>query len=423
MKKKGLLKLAIPILLVMVLAIALSLVGCAPGKAPAGPATAEPIKVGGTWAITGPYAADGQNYYRGMDFALDEINASGGVLGRPLELVPFDIKDFAPELLAQAADQLCGVDKVHMVNGGWAGWGGDYRAFGKYDVPFFNIDAATTSLEVFREDPVQYSNCFMMEQVETGFGLEYVDFMNWIPYDYPNNKVALIAADDAWGRGLTGAVQEKAEQTGWEVVMYEVVPYGTREWAPILTKIRTQEPAWLVIEICSPPEVITFFDQFMEQPTNTILNYGYSWAAPEFLEIMGEEGNGITGLGSVLPHPGPTAKDQELAAAYEARYGTQFNPASVCTYASLYVWKEAVEAVGDVTDYAAINEYLATHAMEVSPSLVYSFNEDQVATSEVLPFAYMQIQDGDFVSIYWKGEAYTDYAGTTYEFQVPPWFK
>ena len=53
--------------------------------------TAEPIKVGTPLCLTGPYAADGVGYYRGVEMAVNDINAAGGLLGKPLEIVKFDI--------------------------------------------------------------------------------------------------------------------------------------------------------------------------------------------------------------------------------------------------------------------------------------------------------------------------------------------
>ena len=118
---------------------------------------AEPIRVGAPLCLTGPYAGDGLGYLRGIQMAVDELNAAGGILGRPLELYKFDTQDFAPERVMQAADQLVGNDKVDVIHAAWAGWGQDVRAYGKYDVPTFVWDASINSVSVFREDPKQYA--------------------------------------------------------------------------------------------------------------------------------------------------------------------------------------------------------------------------------------------------------------------------
>jgi ABC-type branched-subunit amino acid transport system substrate-binding protein len=91
----------------------------------------EPIKVGAPLCLTGPYAGDGLGYFRGIEMAVDDLNKSGGLLGRPLEIVKFDTQDFSPERVMQASDQLVGTDKVVALHCGWAGWGQDVKAYGK----------------------------------------------------------------------------------------------------------------------------------------------------------------------------------------------------------------------------------------------------------------------------------------------------
>jgi hypothetical protein len=88
----------------------------------------EPIKIGIPLALTGDFAPIGVDSRAGVQFAVDKINGDGGLLGRPVEIVLFDIKDLAPERLMAAADKLIGQDKVDTVHAGWAGWGQDIKA-------------------------------------------------------------------------------------------------------------------------------------------------------------------------------------------------------------------------------------------------------------------------------------------------------
>jgi branched-chain amino acid transport system substrate-binding protein len=55
---------------------------------------AETIKVGCAFSLTGDYAGSGDNYFKGVQMAVEEINAAGGLLGKQLEIVMFDHQDF-----------------------------------------------------------------------------------------------------------------------------------------------------------------------------------------------------------------------------------------------------------------------------------------------------------------------------------------
>ena len=52
--------------------------------------TNAPYKLGVTWPQTGPYAAVSVDYLKGAQFAVDDVNAAGGIKGRKLQLVVED---------------------------------------------------------------------------------------------------------------------------------------------------------------------------------------------------------------------------------------------------------------------------------------------------------------------------------------------
>jgi len=80
---------------VLVIAVMLGLFvsGCASQATPSAEVTAEPIKVGFVSDFSGFWAANEVPMRDGAQYAVDEINAAGGVLGRPLELIARDGKD------------------------------------------------------------------------------------------------------------------------------------------------------------------------------------------------------------------------------------------------------------------------------------------------------------------------------------------
>jgi branched-chain amino acid transport system substrate-binding protein len=380
-----------------------------------------PIKVGVPLPMTGPYASDGEGYFRGIKMAVDEINASGGLTDRQLEIVRFDTQDFAPERVMQAAIKLVGRDKVDSVHGGWAGWGQDVRAFGKFDAPFFMYDESISSIKVFRENPEQYANVFMLGDVEKTIAMDLFDVMAQLPYEYPNKNVAVIVADDSWGRETAAGLKQGAEEKGWTIALEEVVPYGTREWGPILTKIRALKPAWIHVEIVSPADVITFFRQFMKDPTPSLINFGYSMSPPEFIETLGKEADGIIGESiTAMPVPeGPTPEANAWLKSFREIYGADPAAGSYAVYVGVKMWAKAVAAGGDVKDYKAINKYIAETPYQSIAGIEINFDQDNKIPITSWPLSHMQVQDGKLVTIYTgAGNPYLDY-----KFIVPAWIK
>lgn len=79
--------------------------------------SAEPIKIGSISALTGVGAAIGEAERRGAQLAIDEINANGGVLGRPLQLISEDVSIDKIKNGATVTQKLINIDKVIAIVG------------------------------------------------------------------------------------------------------------------------------------------------------------------------------------------------------------------------------------------------------------------------------------------------------------------
>jgi branched-chain amino acid transport system substrate-binding protein len=71
------------------------------------------------YPLTGAAAVDGTGYKRGIELAIDEINAYGGILGRPLEPYSVDTKTMSAAEVTAAANFLIDRHKVHAVINGY----------------------------------------------------------------------------------------------------------------------------------------------------------------------------------------------------------------------------------------------------------------------------------------------------------------
>jgi len=383
---------------------------------------ADTIKVGVPLAMTGPYTDTGDNYWKGIKMAIDEINEAGGLLGKQLEPIRFDTQDFSPERVMQGADFLCGKENVHSVHAGWAGWGQDVRAYGKYDAPFFCDDGSQAAVDVFRENPAEYANIFQLTDVGINQAESMFRVLMALPYEYPNKKAVIINADDAWGMEVGDTLEKNFKAKGWEVAMHEVVPYGTREWGPILTQIRKIQPAVIHIEIVSAQEVITFFRQFMKAPTHTILSYGYSIVPREVVETMGKEADGIIGeVPTAMPTPeAPTPEAQAWVERFVKIWGHNPQAGSWAAYSGVKAWAAAAAAVGDETKHKDVIAYIQKNGYKGETGM-WKWDADNVmrAGGDV-PIGHYQVQEGELVTIF------TDPPTKPYknfQFQVPRWIK
>ena len=116
--------------------------------------TGEPIKIGAPLPLTGAYAADGQHMEMGLEMAVADLNAAGGLLGRPVELVTFDIEELLPETVAASKDYLIEKEGIDFVVEGYGGYGPDFEAYGaQSDIPFIHGSGSVRAAEMVRTDP------------------------------------------------------------------------------------------------------------------------------------------------------------------------------------------------------------------------------------------------------------------------------
>jgi branched-chain amino acid transport system substrate-binding protein len=93
----------------------MSIVGCG-GQSSSKSGGSEEIKIGFYGPITGPSSVMGTPSVMGARFAVDEINAKGGINGKKIKLIEYDDKS-QPELAVKAVTRMIEVDKVHAIVG------------------------------------------------------------------------------------------------------------------------------------------------------------------------------------------------------------------------------------------------------------------------------------------------------------------
>ncbi len=191
----------------------------------------EPIKVGLVAALSGQSAKSGEAITRGLSVAIDEINASGGVLGRPIELVSRD-DESNPSKGLLAARELVQREEVAVVFGGL-----DtpvslaiVPAANQMKFPFMGVWAAGTPItRNGAEENYVFRVSAMDELVDEALVQYAID-------EYGMTKPGMILINNPWGesneKGFTKALEARSiEPTGierFETADADVVPQLTR---------------------------------------------------------------------------------------------------------------------------------------------------------------------------------------------------
>jgi len=130
---------------------------------------------------------------------------------------------------------------------------------------------------------------FQVSPVEAEYGQRAFEGVTQFQdrYVYPNKKIAIFHGDQDWDKKYADGVVAAAQKAGWQVVMNDQVSYDTTDWAPILTKIRAEQPAAIVCSFLSVDGISSFVEEFMKSPTPSLLDVSYLVTLSDTQDALG----------------------------------------------------------------------------------------------------------------------------------------
>lgn len=387
-------KMVLPLIAVLLVAAALG--GCGVKQ--------DEILIGAPMPLTGPYASDGEQMQWALEMAIEEQNAAGGLLGRPIRLIPGDVGALEAEKIKAVGERLIG-EGVDVIITGYADSGVDTRVFGEYDMPFLHGDAMTLSTELVAQDPEKYGNVFQFTPNEVAYADDAVANLFEIParigWTPPNNKIAIVKVDYSYNVLAADRFGELAEQAGYEVVVDEITQFGVVEWGPILSKIADAQPAYVTFWNLDPTDASRFMIQFREtfaDGYNGIVFMQYTPNIPEFLVLAGDSAEGLFWTTTV----GITKDVSEYDARWKEKFGdTPKSIYSYATYDAFKIWVQAVEKAGCVDCYEQVIGNIRATSYDGMSGLYKFRPTDQsiLQGDDLIPTFWYQIWEGKNVII------------------------
>lgn len=376
--------------------LALLATGCA---APSTPTPTE-IKIGAINPLTGPLAAQGTAVYEGIQYAIDEVNAQGGVKGHRIILVSRD-DESKPNKAIAAAEELAGPQNVVALVGAYVDSlvGPIAATAEKNRVPYV---AAASLDERLTQGNRRYF--FRVSSLQT-----YVDAMTGVVLDVIKPaKVAIIYSDTPGATQLATRQKERLEGAGVQVTVFEAFTTGLSNFAPMLTRVRVSGAEMIILDAFFADNV-AMIRQIHEQQIEVKAFLGaFNMEFPALINQLGSAVERM--LGTVTWEPGITLPGTEQASqAYIDGFTAKFKrtpvPLSMHGYAAAKVVLAAMDAVLSSGGALARDALRATIA---KTDLTLPLERVQFAPNgEPLnyPRVVIQIQNGRHVVVYPKERA------------------
>jgi branched-chain amino acid transport system substrate-binding protein len=362
-----------------------------------------PIRVGATMSITGnAYSVQGGYGREGYLLCQKHVNAQGGVLGRPLELVILDDQS-DEKTAARLYEKLIVEDKVDAILGPY----GSAITEAVADVPerhqklMIAANAATTSIW---EKGRRYLIMVIAPVDSTVVGVLDLATRSGL------KRVAIIAQDALVPKAVAKATSEGARQAGMDVVVSETYT-GTGDFSGVLNTVKAANPEVLVTTSIRLEDLVAITRKMKDLDLNVkmlaSLPYGL---LPEFQQRLGKDAEFVysaTFWEPGLPNPG----NQEFVAAYEKEFKRPPAVQSANSYAGCQIFAEAVRRAGSADSDKLRDAVLALKTKTILGDFAVDGRGFQVGQKAVT----IQWQDGKKVVV-WPNEVASGKLLPT-----PPW--
>jgi urea transport system substrate-binding protein len=307
----------------------------------AGPATGafaadDTVKVGVLQSLTGTMAISEVTVKDSTMLAIDQINATGGVLGKKIDPI---VEDGAsdPSMFAQKAQKLIQEDHVVTVFGGWT------SASRKAMLPVFERFHSLLWYPVQFEGnecspDIMYSGAQPNQQI--------LPALQWAEQK-GDKKIFLLGSDYVFPRTANLILKKHIEHDGGTVAGEEYVPLGGTDFSAVINKIKLAQPQ-IIFNTLNGDSNVSFFKQMAAAglPSSKLPVMSFSIAEQEAKSIgpaLLEGSYAAWNYFQSLPDPA----NKKFVAAYQAKYpGSPVDDPMAHGYLDVYAWAAAVKKAG-----------------------------------------------------------------------------
>jgi branched-chain amino acid transport system substrate-binding protein len=311
----------------------------------------DPIRIGLQGPLTGPWALEGEMAQNSVQVVADQINARGGVLGRQIEIVLGDDQG-EPRQSALVAQRMISQDVVAVI-GTYGSSITEPAQLIYEDAGLLNIAYGATAVSLSEHG---YSYFFRTNFRDDRQGAFFAELAG---QHLAASRIAIVHDNTTFAGGLAEAARTSlADAAGMEIVFFDAITPGDRDFSATVSRMRGQEPD-IVYFTAYYPEAGLFLRQMREAGMEALFVGGNAAINSEFVDIAGlEVARGALVTQEPLPTDLPYPEAAEFLAEYVTRHGAApSSPWPVYAADSLNVIAAAIEATGS-TDSAVLAEYL-----------------------------------------------------------------
>jgi branched-chain amino acid transport system substrate-binding protein len=312
----------------------------------------EPIRVGQFASLTGKEASFGQSSHQGVVLAVEELNARGGVLGRPVDFRVEDIQSKAGES-ATAVKKLIARDRVVAILGGNASTNSLEAAPICQNARVPMIAISSTSPKVTELGDYIFRACF----IDPFQGAVLAKFARATLHA---RRVALLTSVSApYSVGLSNVFRARFTAAGGEIVAEQKYTEGDKDFRAQLTALKALQPE-AIAATGYYTEAALICRQARELAIDIPIFGGDGWESPRLMELGGQAVEG-TYYSTHYSAESPAPEVQAFIRKFRARYdGETPDAVAALGYDAMMLLADAITRAGSTAGPRVRNALAAT---------------------------------------------------------------
>lgn len=353
-------------------------------------AATEPIYLGVSGPLTGQNARYGEQWKKGFDLALEEINGAGGVNGRPLAYI-FEDSQSDPTQSVVVAQKFVADPRIIVELGDFSS-GASMAASPIYQRGGLVQFGFTNSHPDFTKGGGTYTWSNSVTQAQAAPAL--ADFT---VTDLGLKRLAVFHLNTDWGKTTYDLYAARAQELGAEIVATEAYLADEKDFRSALTKARDANPDAIVL-IAYQADGALIVQQLRQAGIELPVVGTGSLLSPDFLKLGGDAVEGVYTESQFLPSD-TRPQVKTVVDAYVAKYNETPDFFAIHAYDTLQLIAKAIEIGGPTRQ----GVHDALPQLKDVPSVIYGTANFDLETQRVIDptFVQLQVVGGEFVL--WDG--------------------
>ena len=344
------------------------------------PAESEEIKIGHITPLTGDAALWGEWLKKGIDLAVDEINAKGGVDGKKLVVIHED-SQAKPDVGVSAFRKLTTVDKVQVVIGGTT------SSVTLACAPIAEKDHVVLLTPTAAANKISYAGDYIFRIFPSN--AQEAQRLVVVAQSLGIRNATILFINNDYGAELSTACKAKFEEQGGKILLSEGYEPEATDFRTQLTKVKAQEPEAIFL-LGYPMDMASILRQAKEMGIKAQFLAPDTFEAEEILELAGDAAEGV-----IYVYPALFESDQldKFTDALKQKYGDDPNVGNTMAYDAAYLVAMAIEEGGNTGEGIKDAMYKIKDYPGVTGNITFDVNGDVVYRSVGVGI----VKDGKFV--------------------------